>query len=49
MDTLPGKVWNYNSGGVQILAEIIRNASGLTVDLFAEKFLFKPLGIENYK
>jgi CubicO group peptidase (beta-lactamase class C family) len=49
MDTLPGKVWNYNSGGVQILAEIIRNASGLTVDLFAEKLLFKPLGIENYK
>jgi CubicO group peptidase (beta-lactamase class C family) len=49
MDTLPGKVWNYNSGGVQILAEIIRNASGLTIDYFADKFLFKPLGIKDYK
>jgi CubicO group peptidase (beta-lactamase class C family) len=49
MDTLPGEVWNYNSGGVQILAEIIRNASGLTIDYFADKFLFKPLGIKNYK
>jgi CubicO group peptidase (beta-lactamase class C family) len=49
MDTLPGKVWNYNSGGVQILAEIIRKASGLTIDDFANKFLFKPLGIKDYK
>lgn len=49
MHTLPGKVWNYNSGGVQILAEIIRNASGLTIDYFADRFLFKPLGIKNYK
>ena len=49
MDTLPGKVWNYNSGGVQVLAEIISNVSGLTVDYFADSFLFKPLGIKNYK
>ena len=49
MDTLPGKVWNYNSGGVQILAEMIRNVSGLTIDNFADSFLFKPLGIKNYK
>lgn len=49
MDTLPGEVWNYNSGGVQVLAEIIRNASGLTIDYFADTFLFKPLGIKNYK
>ena len=49
IDTLPGKFWNYNSGGVQVLAEIIRSASGLTIDNFADSFLFKPLGIKNYK
>ena len=49
MNTEPGMVWNYNSGGVQILAEIIRKVSGLTIDNFADSFLFKPLGIKNYK
>jgi CubicO group peptidase (beta-lactamase class C family) len=49
MDTLPGKVWKYNSGGVQVLAEIIRNVSGENIDLFAAKNLFTPLGIKDYK
>ena len=49
MDTLPEAVWNYNSGGVQVLAEIIRSSCGLTIDNFADSFLFKPLRIENYK
>ncbi len=49
MDTLPGTVWNYNSGGVQILAAIIKNSTGLTVDNFADNFLFKPLGIKDYE
>lgn len=49
MKSLPGKVWNYNSGGVQILAEIIKNTTGSTIDNFANSFLFKPLGIKNYK
>lgn len=43
-----GSVWRYNSGGVQILAEIIKNTSGLNIDKFAEKFLFLPLGIKTY-
>lgn len=49
MDTAPGKVWKYNSGGVQVLAEIIKAVSGDSIDKFAEKFLFAPLGIKNYK
>jgi CubicO group peptidase (beta-lactamase class C family) len=48
MDTIPGAVWKYNSGGVQVLAEIIRNTSGENIDLFAEKYLFAPLGIRDY-
>jgi CubicO group peptidase (beta-lactamase class C family) len=49
MDTIPGAVWNYNSGGVQVLAEIIKSVSGDDIDKFAGKYLFKPLGIKNYK
>lgn len=45
----PGEVSNYCSMGVIIMAEIISQASGLTIDKFAEKYLFKPLGIENLK
>jgi CubicO group peptidase (beta-lactamase class C family) len=45
----PGAVWNYNSGGIQVLAEIIRNVSGQDIDKFAEQFLFNPLGIKKYK
>ena len=49
MKTEPTPVWKYNSGGVQILAEIIKSVSGDNVDKFAEKYLFEPLGITNYK
>jgi CubicO group peptidase (beta-lactamase class C family) len=49
MDTIPGKVWKYNSGGVQVLAEILRNVSGDNIDLFAAKYLFAPLRIKEYK
>ena len=41
--------WKYNSGGVQVLAEIIRSVSADNIDKFAEKYLFTLLGIKNYK
>ncbi len=44
----PGKVWNYNGGNTQLLAEIIKSVSGMTIDKFAEKELFLPLGIAQY-
>lgn len=43
----PGEVSNYCSMGVVILAEIISQASGMTIDQFADQFLFSPLGITN--
>jgi CubicO group peptidase (beta-lactamase class C family) len=46
--TSPGKVWNYNGGGTQLLAEIINKVSGLSINEFAEKYLFNPLGIKKY-
>jgi CubicO group peptidase (beta-lactamase class C family) len=49
LDHPPGAQWKYNSGGVQVLAAIIRSVSGLDIDQFAAQYLFKPLGIVNYQ
>lgn len=46
--TAPGSKWNYNGGQSQLLAQIILKVSGLTVDKYAEKNLFIPLGISKY-
>jgi CubicO group peptidase (beta-lactamase class C family) len=43
----PGTVSNYCSMGVVLIAEIISQSSGMTIDKFAEQYLFKPLGIDN--
>ncbi len=43
----PGTVSNYCSMGVLLLAEILSEASGMSIDEFAEKHLFEPLGISN--
>jgi len=45
----PGTTWYYNGGGVNLLGEVIRKASGLRMDDFAEKALFSPLGITEYE
>lgn len=44
----PGTQWNYNGGTTQVLAAIIKKASGVEVDEFAMKNLFSPLGISNF-
>jgi len=43
----PGTVSNYCSMGSILVAEIISQASGMTIDKFAEKYLFHPLSISN--
>lgn len=48
MDAEPGTKWVYNSGGSQLMSEVIRHATGLHADAFAEQFLFGPLGIRDY-
>lgn len=42
----PGETFNYNGGGVVILGEIIKNASGMNIEEFSTKFLFDPLGVD---
>lgn len=45
----PGSKWYYCGGGTNLLGEVIREATGLRMDDFAEKYLFGPLGITNYE
>ena len=44
----PGTKFTYNGGISLALGEIVRQVSGLSVDKFAERNLFRPLGITNY-
>src|SRR5215510_97743 len=41
----PGEIWNYNSGGTEVIAAVLRKAAGKPVDDFAREKLFGPLGI----
>lgn len=45
----PGEKFYYNSGLTILLGGIIKNASGLSIDKFAEQYLFSPLGISDYR
>ena len=44
----PGTVFEYKSADVDLTAGIIKKATGMYADEFADKYLFKPLGINNY-
>ena len=48
MDADPGTKWAYSSGGSQLMSAVIRKATGMTVDAWAERHLFGPLGITDY-
>lgn len=43
----PGTHFTYNGGGIIILGEIIKNASGMDMDAFSMKYLLEPLQVEN--
>ena len=44
----PGTEFLYNSGASQLLSLIIKKATGMHVDEYAEEHLFGPLGITSY-
>ena len=46
--TEPGVQFLYNSGNTNVLGEIIRKATGLRADEFADEHLFAPLGITDF-
>lgn len=43
----PGAHFTYSGGDMQALGEILRHASGMRIDEFAEKYLFEPLQIDS--
>lgn len=48
LETDPGTAFRYNSGTANLLGEIIRRASSLSLDEYAGSYLFGPLGINSY-
>ena len=48
MDAEPRTKWTYNSGGSQLMSEVIRHATGEHLDDYARKHLFEPLGITRW-
>lgn len=42
---VPGSRWVYNGGGTNVLGQVVRKASGLTLEQFANDHLFAPLGV----
>ena len=45
----PGSQWDYTSINAMLLGGIIAHSSHMTVSDFADMYLFKPLGITNYR
>ena len=45
MDYAPGERWVYNTGGSHLLSAIVSEATGQNTTVFADEFLFSPLGI----
>lgn len=44
----PGDEWHYNSGMSVLLGVILEQATGQSVESFAEEYLFNKIGIEDY-
>ena len=45
----PGSEWYYSGGDVNLLGETLKKATGMTLDAYAGKFLFEPMGIAKSK
>ncbi len=48
MVSAPGEKWNYSSGNTVLLGRMIKRATGIYIDQFAENYLFNHLGISDY-
>lgn len=46
-ESAPGENWEYSTGIIHLLSPILANATGMSTLEFANKYLFKPLDIEN--
>ncbi|MBK9409745.1 MAG: prolyl oligopeptidase family serine peptidase [Gemmatimonadetes bacterium] len=48
METEPGTKYHYNDGAAALLAEVFRGATGVDLQVYAERHLFAPLGITRF-
>ena len=46
MVSQPGTEFLYDSGGVILLSSLIKSRTGNHADIYADQYLFKPLGIK---
>jgi CubicO group peptidase (beta-lactamase class C family) len=46
---MPGARFIYNSGTTNLLGEVVKRSSDMTLPAFAEQHLFAPLGINSYE
>ena len=44
----PGTSFYYNTAGFQMMGEVLRRATAMPVDRFADQYLFRPLGISDF-
>lgn len=49
MAQAPGMQWAYTSANPMILGGVIAQATHMSIMEFADRYLFKPLGIEHYR
>jgi CubicO group peptidase (beta-lactamase class C family) len=45
----PGAHWAYNSSSLILVGEVVARRSGMKLDDFADRYLFEPLGIEEFR
>ncbi|MEE9464530.1 MAG: serine hydrolase [Candidatus Neomarinimicrobiota bacterium] len=49
LDYQPGTHYFYSDGDPQLISGVIQKVTGLTLDAFADRYLFNPLGITDYQ
>ena len=48
LETVPGEEFLYSEASINVVGEVIKRASGIRLDHFAEQFLFTPMGITRH-
>lgn len=46
VDNPPGALWEYNNHSVQAIEAVLRGATGMAPDDYADEYLFEPIGMD---
>ena len=46
VDNPPGALWEYNNHSVQAIEAVLREATGMAADDYADAYLFDPIGMD---